>query len=209
MYFKICGIKEIETIKCCLKNKVSFFGLIFYEKSPRFVNFKKASELINFSKNKNICPVGVFVNNEFKNIREMIINLKLEYVQLHGSEDDQYINNLKKNLKVKIIKSIALSSIKDLNLVRKYKNVDYFLFDYKAKSNDLPGGNAKSFDWRIINNLKIDKPWFISGGINESNIKNIAKFANPDGIDLSSGVEESPGVKNSEMIDTLFKKYYA
>ena len=83
----------------------------------------------------------------------------------------------------------------------------FFLFDYKAKKRELPGGNAKSFDWKILKNLKINKPWFISGGINVSNIGIIKKFVNPDGIDLSSGVEEIPGVKNNKMIDNLFKKY--
>ena len=207
MYFKICGIKEIKTINCCTKNKVNFFGLIFYKKSPRNINLEKASELISFVKNKNINPVGVFVNEELDTIIAKIKKLKLKYIQLHGDENNQYISKLKNIFRIKIIKVISISSQKDLNKIKKYVDADFFLFDYKAKKRELPGGNAKSFDWKILKNLKINKPWFISGGINVSNIGIIKKFVNPDGIDLSSGVEEMPGVKNNKMIDNLFKKY--
>ena len=208
MYFKICGIKEIETIKCCIKNNVKFFGLIFYNKSPRYISLKEALNLVNFSKNKNIKPVGVFVNEDLDIVENALKKLNLKYMQLHGNEDDFYISKIKENYKIKIIKSISLSSNKDLFKIEEYKQVDFFLFDYKPKNNELPGGNAKSFDWKIIHNFRINKPWFISGGINKENIKKIKNFANPDGIDLSSGVEESPGVKNIEMINSFFKKYH-
>ncbi len=208
MYFKICGIKEIETIKCCIKNNVKFFGLIFYNKSPRYISLKEALNLVNFSKNKNIKPVGVFVNEDLDIVENALKKLNLKYIQLHGNEDDFYISKIKENYKIKIIKSISLSSNKDLFKIEEYKQVDFFLFDYKPKNNELPGGNAKSFDWKIIHNFRINKPWFISGGINKENIKKIKNFANPDGIDLSSGVEESPGVKNIEMINSFFKKYH-
>tara|TARA_X000000368_G_scaffold367013_1_gene314099 strand:- start:766 stop:1395 length:630 start_codon:yes stop_codon:yes gene_type:complete len=207
VYFKICGIKEIKTINCCIRNKVKFFGLLFYKKSPRNISLDKASKLISFVKNKDINPVGVFVNEELDSIINKIKKLKLRYIQLHGNESNRYIFKLKNTFKVKIIKSISISSSKDLNKIKKYADVDYFLFDYKAKRKELPGGNAKSFDWKIIKNLKIKKPWFISGGINASNIRIIKEFVNPDGIDLSSGVEEIPGVKNNKMIDALFERY--
>ena len=84
-----------------------------------------------------------------------------------------------------------------------------FLFDYKPEEGDLPGGNAKKFNWSLLSEKKIEKPWFLSGGINASNINKIKNFTNPDGIDLSSGVEDAPGIKNNEMINNLFKKYNA
>ena len=72
---------------------------------------------------------------------------------------------------------------------------------------DLPGGNAKQFDWSVLIDFKIEKPWFISGGINISNINNIKNYTNPNGIDLSSVVEEAPGIKSVELINNLLKKY--
>ena len=94
------------------------------------------------------------------------------------------------------------------NIHKFYKNADYLLFDYKPDKNELPGGNSKSFDWGLLKDLKIDLPWFISGGINENNIKKILNLLNPHGIDLSSGVEVSKGIKSNSKINNLFKKFY-
>ena len=93
---KICGIKNLDTLKCCIKNKINFFGLIFYKKSPRYINFEDAKKLIEFGKNKNIFSVGVFVNEDLNKLNEIIDNLEIDYVQLHGKEDNNYIKNLKK-----------------------------------------------------------------------------------------------------------------
>ena len=92
--------------------------------------------------------------------------------------------------------------------IKEYPNSDLFLFDYKPSEKELPGGNAKKFNWSFLSELNIKKPWFLSGGINISNINKIKEYANPDGIDLSSGVEEAPGIKNTKMINRLFNKYY-
>ena len=79
------------------------------------------------------------------------------------------------------------------------------MFDYKSQINELPGGNAKKFNWLLLQNIKINKPWFISGGINISNVEEISKKLIPYGIDISSGVEEKPGIKNSHKINALLK----
>ena len=86
-----------------------------------------------------------------------------------------------------------------------YPNVDYYLFDYKPNMNELPGGNAKSFDWLILKNKNIAKPWFISGGININNITDLLENLNPYGIDISSGVEDQPGIKNTSKIKEIVK----
>ena len=153
MIIKICGIQNEDTLLCCERNGVNFFGMIFYKKSPRNISFKNASMLQNISKNLNINGVGVFVNKNIVELEEIIKNLKLKFVQLHGSEDEQYIKTLKK-MNIKIIKSISISNVNDLNKIDKYESVDYFLFDYKPLKGELPGGNSKSFDWNILKNLE-------------------------------------------------------
>ena len=208
MIFKICGLKEKNSVLCCEANNVDFFGLIFYEKSPRNVNYKKAKELVNFSKNLAINPVGVFVNHKINELKDLITSLDLKYIQLHGQENQAYINEIKKEFNLKIIKNISIKNENDLYKIDYYENIDYLLFDYKPNMGELPGGNSKSFDWNLLNKLKIKIPWFVSGGINESNIKNIQKTINPHGIDLSSGVEESLGKKNNEKINNLFRVFY-
>ena len=205
MIIKICGIKDKDTLLCCERNKVNFFGMIFYKKSPRNILFKDANILQNISVNLNINGVGVFVNNNIKELEEIIKNLKLQYVQLHGAEDEEYIKTLKK-IDIKIIKSISISNKNDLNKINKYKSVDYFLFDYKPLQSELPGGNAKSFDWNILKYLETDKPWFLSGGINMNNIDQITNDINPFGVDLSSGVEKELGIKDNRIINNFIGK---
>ena len=208
MIFKICGLKEKDSLICCEANKVDFFGLVFYEKSPRNINHNKAKQLVEFSKNLSIKPVGVFVNHKISDLKNIIRLLNLKYIQLHGEENQSYINEIKKEFKLKIIKKISIKNQSDLNKINDIENIDFLLFDYKPKSNELPGGNSKSFDWSLLKGVTIKLPWFISGGINESNIKNIQKTINPNGIDLSSGVERSLGMKSNEKINNLFRLFY-
>ena len=204
---KICGIKKIETLKCCIQNNINYFGLIFYKKSPRFVSYESALDLINYSKNKNISSVGVFVNENIEYLNKMIKKLNFNFVQLHGKENDEYINEIKKNNNTKIIKVISVSALNDMKKVTKYPNADLFLFDYKPSKKELPGGNAKKFDWSLLRGIKIEKPWFLSGGININNINDIKDYAIPYGIDVSSGVEEKPGIKNNKKIVSLINTY--
>ena len=204
---KICGIKNIQTLDCCIKNKVDFFGLIFYKKSPRNINIKDALNLIQHSKNKKIKSVGVFVNEPINRLNRLLHKLKVDYIQLHGNEDDRYIYEIKKLTSIKVIKNIPIQNSEDLLIIKNYTNADMFLFDYKPKKNELPGGNSKQFSWELIKNIEIVKPWFISGGINIQNINKIINFTIPYGIDISSGVEERLGIKSNNKITSLIKFY--
>ena len=208
MIFKICGLKNKESVLCCEENNADFFGMIFYKKSPRNITFNEAKILISTSQKLRITPVGVFVDHEINDLKKIISSLDLKYIQLHGGEDQLYIDEIKNQFDVKIIKKISINNSEDLNINNKFKNIDYLLFDYKPDSDELPGGNAKSFDWNLLKDQKITIPWFISGGINETNVKNIQNLLNPNGIDLSSGVEVSKGIKSNSKINNLFKKFY-
>ena len=204
---KICGIRNIDTLKCCIENNIDFYGLIFYEKSPRNISHNQALKLIEYGKNKNISSVGVFVDKKIEELIDLLKYLNFDYIQLHGKENDEYIKNIKKFNKLKIIKVISVRTIEDVNKINEYPNSDFFLFDYKANKNELPGGNAKTFNWNLLRNMEVEKPWFLSGGINISNINNIKNHVIPYGIDISSGVEDNPGIKNNEKIVSLSKFY--
>ena len=205
MIIKICGIQNENTLMCCENNSINFFGMIFYPKSPRNITIENANKLNSISEKLNINGVGVFVNKEINELKEIIKYVNLKYVQLHGSEDELYIKKLKE-FGVKIIKSISVSNADDLKKINNYQTADYFLFDYKPKKNELPGGNSKSFDWNILKNLKTDKPWFLSGGINLDNIQQILVDINPYGVDLSSGVEKELGIKDNRIINNFIEK---
>ena len=205
MIIKICGIQSEDTLICCDKNKVNFFGMIFYSKSPRNISIQRASILQDLAKDLNINGVGVFVDKNLIEIEEIIKKIDLKFIQLHGSEDDTYIKSLKK-IGVKIIKKISVRHINDLRKIHDYNSADYFLFDYKPQKYELPGGNAKSFDWNILKKLDTNRPWFLSGGINTNNIKQIISEVNPFGIDLSSGVEKELGIKDNHIINNFIGK---
>ena len=204
MIVKICGIKTLDTLICCANNKVNFFGMIFYNKSPRYINIKDAILLQNEAKKLSINGVGVFVDEKISTINEYIRELGLKFIQLHGNESNNYISELKKN-RINIIKKISIKEKTDLYDINNYNLADYFLFDYKPNNGELPGGNAKSFDWKIIQELKIEKPWFLSGGIKIENIQEIKSKIKPYGIDLSSGVEKELGIKDNGVINNFME----
>ena len=206
MIIKVCGIRHKETLLCCEKNNIDFFGMIFYPKSPRNIIYGEAKNLQIYSKDMKINGVGVFVNESYNNLNKIIKDLNLQYVQLHGDENNEYIKLLKE-LGIKIIKKISIKQKYDLNNLKNYKNVDYFLFDYKPETNELPGGNAKSFDWNVLKDLNINKPWFLSGGINSDNIVLIRTKIKPFGVDLSSGVEKELGIKDNRIINNFIENF--
>ena len=205
MITKICGIQNEDTLICCEKNSVDFFGMIFYPKSPRNISIKDAVKLQKKSEDMNINGVGVFVNKNINEIVDIIKRVRLKYVQLHGSENEEYIKTLKK-IGIKVIKSISIYNKYDLKNINNFNSADYYLFDYKPMKGELPGGNAKNFDWEIIKNFKTNKPWFLSGGINIKNIQEILHDINPFGIDLSSGVEKELGIKDNHIINNFIDK---
>jgi phosphoribosylanthranilate isomerase len=205
--FKICGVKSLEILDCCIVNNVDFFGLIFFKKSPRNIEIEDAQKLIFYSKNKSISSVGVFVNEPIIQLQNLLKKLKLDYIQLHGNEDKNYMSEIKKNNSIKIIKNISMNSKEDLLKIEKYPNADFLLFDYKPSEKELPGGNAKKFSWDLLKYIKTDQPWFLSGGINIKNINEVKNYAIPYGIDISSGVESSPGNKSINKINSLFQFY--
>ena len=205
MITKICGIQKEDTLLCCEDNSVDFFGMIFYPKSPRNISIEDASNLLKKSENLNINGVGVFVNKNINELADIIKIVKLKYIQLHGEEDEEYIKTLKK-IGVKVIKSISIHNKYDLKNINNYNSADYYLFDYKPMKGELPGGNAKSFDWDILKNFKTNKPWFLSGGINLKNIQEILNDIDPFGVDLSSGVEKELGIKDNHIINNFIDK---
>ena len=202
MIIKICGIKNVENLLCCEANNVDFYGMIFYKKSSRNISIKEAKQLQNKSKKMKIEGVGVFVNEQLDILKQYIQELRLNLVQLHGNETNDYIKEIK-SLKIKVIKNISIRNSEDLNNVKDYKDADFFLFDYKPEKEELPGGNAKSFNWNLIKNIQIKKPWFLSGGINLNNIQQIKSEIKPYGIDLSSGVEKKLGIKDNHSINNF------
>jgi phosphoribosylanthranilate isomerase len=198
---KVCGMKFSENRKQVEKLGVDFLGYIFYGPSKRFVGDTPEIGLFNSDKSK----VGVFVDENAFEILGLAKNMGLEYVQLHGKENPKTCGILK-NQGLKIIKAFNVNEKFKFSDTKKWEKVaDYFLFDTKTA---LPGGSGQKFDWKIIDKYQGHTPFFLSGGIGPADVKSIKEINHPKltGVDLNSGFEDEPGLKNIEKLEQFIKE---
>ncbi|MCX2745727.1 phosphoribosylanthranilate isomerase [Mangrovivirga sp. M17] len=198
---KVCGMRDPENIDQLIKLRVDFMGLIFYPGSSRFAGDSET----DFSQFQRIIKTGVFVNSDLEDIVQAIKKYGLEAVQLHGDETPEFASQVRKQ-GVKVIKAFPVWDEGDLEKAEDYrKSVDFYLFDTKGEK---PGGNGIVFDWEILNDKTFSKPFFLAGGLNQSNIQGISKIKNPAfyAVDLNSGVEIKPALKDLKEIKTIKNK---
>ena len=195
---KVCGLTQLSQIQELISLNTDFLGFIFYEKSPRFVlnhlSLEEISEINHQGK------VGVFVNESIEKIVKITEKTNLNFIQLHGDENENFISKLRKNLdeKIKIIKVFRVGETFNFQFSVFNSLVDYFLFDTDSKAF---GGTGKTFDWQILNEIEIPIPYFLSGGISLENIHQLSTINHqPLAIDINSKFEIEPGNKNLEKI---------
>lgn len=201
MKLKVCGLTQLSQIQELISLNVDFLGFIFYEKSPRFVlnhlSLKEIAEIPHFRK------VGVFVNENLEKIVEISEKANLDFIQLHGDENEEFILRLRERLSknVKIIKVFRIGT-QNLELETwNLKQIDFFLFDTDSKAF---GGTGKTFNWQILNEIEIPKPYFLSGGISLENIHQLSTINHqPIALDINSKFEIAAGIKDVEKIKTL------
>ena len=202
---KICGITTKETLLSCIKGGAEYIGFVFYKKSARNISIEKANELVKEIKGK-LKIVALIVDATNDEISRIISAINPDFLQCHGNENIDRLQEIKDKFSIPIIKAVNIGSYQDLNNYKKYQNVaDMFLFDSKSKDSDFLGGQGVSFDWKIMNEFKCSKPWMLAGGLNINNVKQAIEETNAKIIDLSSGVEIKKGVKSSIKIKDLLK----
>jgi len=202
---KVCGMTLAANIAAVAAAKPEYMGFIFYDKSPRAISSVSA-ELIKYIP-AEIKTVGVFVNETPEIVRKNVSQFNLSAVQLHGQENPEYCTELKKEFQqLEIIKAFGVDEDFDFASLAPYLNiVDYFLFDTKTK---MHGGSGKTFDWSILAQYTLSKPYFLSGGIDlehHSSIKNITDerlYA----LDINSKFETEAGVKNAEKVSEFIQE---
>ena len=203
---KVCGLTKMDQIQELISLNTDFLGFIFYEKSPRFVlnhlSLEEISEINHQGK------VGVFVNETVEKISEISEKAKLNFIQLHGDEDEEFVKKLRLSLSknIKIIKVIRIGnqSFDELQktINQQPSTVNYLLFDTDSKTF---GGTGKTFDWQILNEIEIPIPYFLSGGISLENIHQLSTINHqPLALDINSKFETEPGSKDLEKIK-IFK----
>ena len=194
---KICGMTDAATIQTAIDHKVDYLGFVFYPKSPRNLTPKQAT-LLTKNIPSHINKVAVIVN-ETDQFIEYIKN-DFDTLQLHGDEDLNRVKELKKKYNKKIIKAIKVTDENSAKRFQQFEDeVDMFLFDSPAME------KSAKFNWQILQNLKITKPYLIAGSINIDNVEEVLKY-NPYGIDVSGGVEKNRGVKCGDKIIKFLDK---
>jgi len=195
---KICGQNNPRIIEHCLNLPIDYQGLIFYEKSPRNISVDTLKIIKQYYTQFNNKFVGVFVNPTLHEIEEKLNIFDFHTIQLHGSEDQKFINEVKTKFQKQIFKTLSPEALIENN----FSNVDYFLIEGKPEKNEQPGGNNKTWNWSEFSNPK-KLPFILSGGLNESNVLNAINLTGADFVDINSGVEEKKGEKNLSLIDRL------
>ncbi|MBK6265412.1 phosphoribosylanthranilate isomerase [Marivirga sp. S37H4] len=200
---KICGMRDFENVKNVLKHQPDYMGFIFYEKSQRIVTEEQMDKLLNlnFGATKR---VGVFVNESPDRIIELFEKGYFDLIQLHGDESPEDIIKLKYE-GIEIIKVFSVGEYFDPAILKKYEQIaDYFLFDTKGLN---PGGNGVKFNWNVLQGVKISKPFFLSGGLEVSDLKlaQLMGIDNMIALDYNSKIELLPGLKDLDEVEKLLK----
>ncbi len=206
MDIKICGLKTGEAVDAAIEGGAAYAGFIFFAKSPRHVTADIAAPLAARARARGVIPVAVTVDADDAALDAIVATMKPGMLQLHGAETPERVAAVKARHGLPAMKALAIGCAPDLMKANAYISIaDKFLFDAKPpKGSELPGGNAVSFDWRILNGLPAGLDYLLAGGINAVNVADAIRIANPPGLDVSSGVESAPGVKDARLIREFF-----
>lgn len=195
---KICGLSTPETVTAAIEAGADFIGLVFYPPSPRHVDIDVAKYLTSFIP-QNVKKVGLFVNPTDHELEQVLNNVPLDCIQLHGDETPERAQKIKDFSKCVLVKAISVEGVADIEESKKYRNIaDWVLFDKKGDA--LPGGNGKTFDWSVLDAYDGHTPFMLAGGLTPDNVHDAIEMVKPDAVDVSSGVESVPGVKDSDKI---------
>jgi len=204
MRVKICGITKLEQARAIAQLGATALGFICVEKSRRYLARNDIAEITTHL-NADIACIGVFANATLSEVVSTVQQASLTGIQLHGQESPQFCQQLRSRLpEVELIKAIAVKNAQSLTQTETYAPwVDTLLLDaYDPKQ---LGGTGKSFNWEYLQDFTPPRPWFLAGGLTPNNVQQALATANPNGIDLSSGVERSPGDKDLNLVRELFQ----
>lgn len=198
---KICGIKTVEALSVALDARADMVGFVFFPRSPRHVELDQAAMLGAFT-GIHSTKVALTVDASDETLSAIIDALKPDILQLHGHETSARTAEIRSRFGIPVMKALGVASLADLSDVKAYEQVaDRLLFDAKPPRNAvLPGGNGLAFDWQILSGLDLTKPFMVSGGLDPSNVATALAMTGAPGVDVSSGVETTLGIKDPAKI---------
>ena len=198
---KICGLTTEQSVLDVAKAGAHYMGLVFFEKSPRNVPLPLARDLA-LAAPVGLAKVALTVNADDATLDHIVETVPLDMIQLHGSETPERVSTIKNRYGLPVMKAVGLADVDDLAKLNDYAGVaDQILVDAKPpKNGPLPGGNGLSFDWQLIAGRRWPVPWMLAGGLTPDNAAQAVKMTGARQLDLSSGVETAPGVKDAGKI---------
>jgi phosphoribosylanthranilate isomerase len=198
---KICGVSSAAAADAAVRAGAEFVGLVFHPQSPRRVLAEQAAQLAGRLRGR-VRIVALLSDPKDEDVDLAVAAAKPDFLQLHGRETPERVSDLRARFGKPVIKAIAVADASDVAIASKYERVaDMLLFDAKVSgSASRPGGHGNAFDWQLLRGRTFRRPWLLAGGLTVENVARAIRAAEPNGVDVSSGVETAPGVKDSEMI---------
>jgi phosphoribosylanthranilate isomerase len=203
---KICGLSTHETLDVALDTGADMVGFVFFPPSPRHLNLETARGLAGHAK-RRAQKVALTVDADDSTLANIVEALQPDLLQLHGSESVARLRDIKQKFGLPLMKAIAVETAADLLPLPGYAAVaDSILFDARApKHATRPGGLGAAFDWHVLEKLDLKLPFMVSGGLNAANVAEAVRVTRAGGVDVSSGVERAPGIKDPEMIRAFIR----
>ncbi|WP_425073149.1 phosphoribosylanthranilate isomerase [Sagittula sp. S175] len=198
---KICGLSRPEDVDAVAAAKAAYAGFVFFPKSPRNVSPEQAQALA-LQAPVGLAKVALVVNADDALLDRITASVPLDMLQLHGAETPERVSQVRARYGLPVMKAVGLASEDDLPKLGLYAQVaDQLLIDAKPpKDGDLPGGNGLAFDWRLIAGRRWPRPWMLAGGLTSDNVAEAIRMTGARQVDVSSGVESAPGVKDADLI---------
>src|SRR5216684_3426896 len=203
---KICGLSTRETLDVALEAGADMVGFVFFPPSPRHLSLETARDLGRQAKGRAV-KVALTVDADDATLANIVEALQPDILQLHGGEPVARLRDIKQRFGLQVMKAMAVETRADLASLPGYVAVaDRILFDAHApKGATRPGGLGAVFDWHVLENLDLKLPFMVSGGLNAENVAQAIRVTRAGGVDVSSGVERAPGVKDPEMIRAFIR----
>ncbi len=198
---KICGITTPESLDAAILDGADYVGFVFFAKSPRNLDIDRAKELAARARGQ-VKIVALTVNADDGALKEIVDRVAPDILQLHGDEPPERVAEIKRKFARTVIKAIPVATAGDARKAEEYADVaDLILFDAKTPPGaDSPGGNGQTFDWAVLEGISAGTPFMLSGGLTPENVAAAIAQTRPVAVDVSSGVEMTPGVKDPERI---------
>ena len=196
---KLCGLSRPQDVSAAASAGARYVGFTFFEKSPRNVSLETAASLAHAVPD-GICKVALTVNATDAELDALLQAVPLDMLQLHGAEPPARVTHVKSRYGLPVMKAVGVADAQDLPQLDAYAGVaDQILVDAKPpRGGDLPGGNGLAFDWRLITGRRWTVPWMLAGGLTPDNVAEATRVTGTRQVDVSSGVESTPGVKDAD-----------